>query len=62
MATQAEESFGFVVSTPAWLREQVEASGPLFGRHHLAVAAYDYNELERFVRSAKGVIERLGTT
>jgi len=45
------ESFDFVVCTPAWLREKVEATGPLPGRHHLIVAAYDYDELERFVRA-----------
>lgn len=46
-----EESFDFVVCTPAWLREKVEATGPLPGHHHLVVAAYDYDGLERFVRA-----------
>jgi hypothetical protein len=45
-----EESFDFVVCTPAWLSEKVEAMGPLLGRHHLVMASYDYDELERFVR------------
>jgi hypothetical protein len=45
-----EESFDFVLCSPAWLRQKVEATGPLVGRHHLVMSAYDYNELERFVR------------
>jgi hypothetical protein len=47
----SEESFDFMVCTPAWLAGQVQIEGPLLVRHHVVVAAYDFNALERFVRS-----------
>jgi len=47
----SEESFDFTVCKPAWLAEQVETRGPLLGRHHLVVTAFDYDALEQFVRA-----------
>ncbi len=47
----SEESFDFLVCTPVWLAEQVQSKGPLLGCHHVVVATYDFNALERFVRA-----------
>ncbi len=38
---QGEESFDFLVCTPAWLADQIASQGYEFGRHYLFVSRYD---------------------
>jgi hypothetical protein len=45
-----EESFDFVVCTPAWLAGQIAADGPRFGRYHLLMREFDLSLLERTIQ------------
>ena len=52
LGSKGQESFDFVICTPQWLQNEVERQGPLFGKAHILVRAYDYNEIF-------GVLEKL---
>src|SRR5262249_48647221 len=44
------ESFDVTLCTPGWLAERVRHEGIVDGRHHLFIAKYDYDRLERYLR------------
>jgi hypothetical protein len=44
-----EESFDFILCTPAWLLKEVEQKQIVIGHHHIIVGRYDYQELWRFL-------------
>jgi Immunity protein 8 len=44
---EGEESFDFLVCTPEWLADRVADEGHEFGRHHLIVARYDPELINR---------------
>ena len=46
--SEGEESFGFLICTPDWIKEH-HAAEPLLGLHHLIVASYNYDQIVRFV-------------
>jgi hypothetical protein len=46
---EGEESFDFMVCTPAWLAEELGDSGYILGRHYLFVAKYDYAQLKKII-------------
>lgn len=39
--SEGEESFDVLVCTPAWLARTAATAGPVVGRHHLVVNAWD---------------------
>jgi hypothetical protein len=45
-----EESFDFIVCTPAWLARAVGVRGFVFGHHHLVVRRYDAQLIEAAIR------------
>jgi len=55
---EGEESFDFVVCTPAWLRRQYGADSVIPGRHHILIFEYSFERLrcaiESIVDSAEG--------
>lgn len=48
---EGEESFDFVVCTPAWLRERHGANGVIPTRHHILVFEYDFPRLRKAIES-----------
>ncbi len=44
--------FGIVVCSPAGLAREVDRSGPMFARHHLVVARWDWPLIRDFIVSA----------
>lgn len=45
--SEAEESFSFIVCTPAWMQENLVGIGkPTFGATHLFVNSFDYDQVE----------------
>lgn len=52
---EGEESFDFLVCTPAWLADRIAMSGPVFGRHHLFLSHYHSDLLHELLR---GLCER----
>jgi hypothetical protein len=52
LGSKGQESFDFVVCTPKWIENEVDTQGPRFGRAHILVKKYDYNEI-------LGAIEKL---
>lgn len=44
-----EESFDVVVCTPRWLAGRADADGPIIGRHHLVVEAWDWPRIRAFL-------------
>ncbi|MFO0404784.1 MAG: immunity 8 family protein [Labrys sp. (in: a-proteobacteria)] len=55
---EGEESFDFLVCTPAWLAEKARRVGVVSGRYHLIVHAFDLPQLRAFLdgcaKSASG--------
>lgn len=49
-----EESFQFTVCTPGWLHEQVQRDGPVNGRHHVIVDAFDWQALQTYFHRLVG--------
>jgi hypothetical protein len=49
-AGEREESFDFVVCTPAWLEDRLRSERFRFGRHHVLVAEHDYRLIESAIR------------
>lgn len=45
-----EESFDFMVCTPAWLSDELAAQGHIWGRHHLIVPGYDYEAIKASIQ------------
>jgi hypothetical protein len=45
---EGEESFGFTICTPDWMKERCVAE-PLLGLHHLIVPSYNYDQIVLFV-------------
>ncbi|HEX8990235.1 MAG TPA: immunity 8 family protein [Anaerolineales bacterium] len=45
LGSKGQESFDFVICTPKWIENEVERQGHLFGKAHLVVKEYDYNEI-----------------
>jgi len=46
-----EEAFGIIVCTPSSLAEELDGHAVLLCRHRLIVRTYDWNMIERFLRS-----------
>lgn len=49
---QGEESFDLMVCTPRWVERWVRDNGPLVGRHHLFVEAWDADRVRGYIREA----------
>jgi hypothetical protein len=47
---EGEESFDLMVCTPRWVERWVGNNGPLVGRHHLFVEAWDADRVRRYIR------------
>ena len=43
--SDGEESFDVNVCTPAWLKDEVRRIGPIDGRHHLVVLAWEFHAI-----------------
>jgi Immunity protein 8 len=50
MEGDGQESFDFVLCSPAWLAEEAKRRSVVWGRGHLIVQHYDCEELEKAVR------------
>lgn len=46
---EGEESFDFVVCTPAWLMEKHGIEAMVFGRHHLLLFEYDFGRIKESI-------------
>lgn len=46
-----EESFDFIVCTPAWLAQTLLKDGYIFVRHYLIVEYYNYNQIFNAINS-----------
>ncbi len=45
LGSRGEEAFEVVICTPKWIENEVDRQGYLFGKGHLLVKRYDYNEI-----------------
>jgi hypothetical protein len=45
---QGEESFQFEVCTPQWLHDRIRREGPINGRHHVIVDAFNWPGLQAY--------------
>ncbi len=45
-----EESFEFLVCTPAWLAQQASRDGFVWGRHYLVLPKYSYEAIESAIQ------------
>jgi hypothetical protein len=52
-----EDTFDLTLCNAEWLAERVRVDGILDGRHHLIVAEYDYELIERYLQRRVGACE-----
>ncbi len=45
MGGKGEDIFDFVVCTPKWVEQQIQKSGPFFGRARILVNEYNYDQI-----------------
>jgi hypothetical protein len=53
---EGEDSFDLYICTPHWLSDECERSGVVNGLHHLIVARFDYQAIERKIHQLFGNI------
>lgn len=54
---RGEDLFNFLVCTPAWLVDGLKTEGKIWGRHHLFVPEYDYDQILQAINEICGKIE-----
>ncbi|CAN5183944.1 immunity 8 family protein [soil metagenome] len=54
-----EESFDVNVCTPEWLRDEIERTGPMVGRHLLIVNRWDVETVSRAISGLVAKVEGL---
>jgi immunity protein 8 of polymorphic toxin system len=45
LGSKGEEAFDFVICTPKWIEREVQEKGPLFGKAHIIVNEYNYDQI-----------------
>lgn len=49
LGSEGEESFDFIVCTPAWLMDKHGVDAAVFGRHHLILFGYNFATIRKAI-------------